>query len=174
MGNRTTQKKGGVKRARATKKSSQGASRVKPKRTRTKKPAAKRARHPASYTAWDDWEAAARINDGLRTGLLEDIRTSLDLTVGELAILVQISPRTLNRRKSQKKLSPDESERVYRILKLIELAADVFGTEADARDWMKEPNFALASKSPLDLARSEPGAAIVERLLLQVRYGVAV
>ena len=85
-----------------------------------------------------------------------------------------MSPRTLNRRKSQDRLPPDESERVYRILKLIELATDVLGSEDDARDWMKEANFALAERTPLDLAKSEPGAAIVERLLEQIRHGVAV
>ncbi len=166
--------KGGKKPAGHPKEGTRSASGVSKKRARAKKPTRERASRSARYATWDDWEAASRINDGLGTGLLDDVRTSLDLTVSELAALVQISPRTLNRRKTQKKLAPDESERVYRVLKLIELAADVFGTESDAREWMKEPNFALASKSPLDLARSEPGAAIVERLLLQIRYGVAV
>ncbi|NNE47537.1 MAG: DUF2384 domain-containing protein [Rhodothermales bacterium] len=131
-------------------------------------------RRPIRYRELGDWEAAARIDDGFETGRLDDIRTSLDLTVRELSVVLQMSPRTLNRRKSQDRLPPDESERVYRILKLIELATDVLGSEDDARDWMKEANFALAERTPLDLAKSEPGAAIVERLLEQIRHGVAV
>ena len=129
-------------------------------------------RTPVIYR-WNEWEASERISEGLAVHWLTDVQDSLDLSAPELGRAVQISTRTLARRRNQKLLPPDESERVYRILRLVNLASEVLGSEDDARDWMKEPNTSLAGKTPLDVARTEPGAPIVTRLLEQIRHGIA-
>lgn len=69
---------------------------------------------------------------------------------------------------------PDESERVYRIGRLTEIAARVLGSEEAAKSWFREPNYALGEQKPLDLARTEPGAELVERVLIQVEQGIPV
>ncbi len=155
------------------------AKRAKPKRSgaaQSKKSASENREVPVvsdKIAFWNEWEASQRISVGLSTRWLETVQEALDLSTQELGHTVQISARTLSRRKNQELLSPDESERVYRIWKLVQLAADVFGDLLDARNWMKEPNFSLAEKTPIEVARTEPGAAIITRLLEQIRYGIA-
>lgn len=63
-------------------------------------------------------------------------------------------------------------ERAYRIARLTEIAAEVLGSEGEAKEWMKEPNFALGDQIPLEMARTEPGAALVECLLGQIEHGI--
>lgn len=125
------------------------------------------------YSAWDLSTAAQCVSEGLPTGSLDTVQTRLELTNKELADVVLISPRTLTRRKKEKTLPPDESERVYRINRLIEIAADILGGADEARDWMKEPNFVLGDAVPLTLAKTEPGAQLVERVLHQIEHGIS-
>lgn len=125
------------------------------------------------YSTWDLSTAAHRVSEGLPTGSLDTVQTRLELSNKELAEVVLISPRTLTRRKKEKTLPPDESERVYRINRLVEIAADVLGGQVEAREWMKEPNFALGDEVPLSLAKTEPGAQLVERVLHQIEHGIS-
>lgn len=124
------------------------------------------------YSAWDLSTAAHHISAGLPTGSLDTVQERLELSNKELSDVVLISPRTLTRRKKEKTLPPDESERVYRINRLVEIAAGILGGPVEARDWLKEPNFALGDEVPLSLARTEPGAQLVERVLHQIEHGI--
>ncbi len=124
--------------------------------------------------SWDLPTAAARIAEGLSTEVLEDLQRDLELTNQELADLVLISPRTLTRRKREQRLPTDESDRAYRLGRLFELATEVLGDKTEARTWMKEPNYALGDKTPLEMVRTEPGATLVERVLGQIEYGLPV
>lgn len=135
-------------------------------------PGGRRGRKSVKHDRWDDWQAARRVGEGLATGTLDVVRESLELTYDELSDVVQIAPRTLARRRTQARLRPDESERVYRLLKLIDLASDVLGNDDEARAWFREPNNSLGETAPLDLANTEPGVAIVARLLNQIRHGI--
>ncbi|MBO6576834.1 MAG: DUF2384 domain-containing protein [Rhodothermales bacterium] len=125
-----------------------------------------------AYLAWDLPTAARKVSEGLPTGSLEAVRSVLDLTKREFADVIHVSVRTLARRKSEEKLPPDESERVYRVGRLLEYAASVLGGEDAARSWMKESNYALGGVTPLEYVRTEPGAELVERLLGQIAHGV--
>lgn len=126
------------------------------------------------FSFWDLATAAQRISEGLSTYFLEVIRQDLQLSNSELAYVVSISQRTLARRKKELRLSSDESERAYRIARLIEIATNILGSKEEAQRWMKEYNFALGNQKPLDLIRTEPGAQLVERVLHQIEYGLTV
>lgn len=124
------------------------------------------------YSSWDLQTAAQKVAEGLPTYALEHVQDRLLLNTGELSELVQISVRTLNRRRKDARLPPDESERVYRLNRLIEIATDVLGSEAEARSWMKHPAHALGGSRPIDVARTEPGAKIIEQLLGRIDHGI--
>ena len=126
------------------------------------------------YSTWDLPTAAQRVAEGLPTDALIVVQRRLDLSNRELAHVVLISPRTLTRRKKEERLPPDESERVYRVARLVEIAAEVLGSKEEARAWLKEPNFALGDQIPLEVARTEPGAELVERVLGQIEHGLTV
>ncbi len=126
------------------------------------------------YLTWDLATAAIQVAKGLPTESLERVRDSLALSKKEFASVIQISERTMTRRKRERLLPPDESDRVFRFARLVELAASVLGSEDGATEWMKEPNYALGHRSPLEFAKTEPGAVLVENLLGRIDHGIPV
>ena len=127
------------------------------------------------FADWDLPTAVHRVEEGLAPATLDGLQDALALSSRELADALLLSPRTLSRRRrSADRLPPDESERAYRLGRLAELAARALGGPEAARGWMREPNFALGDARPLDLARTEPGARLVERLLGHIQHGIPI
>jgi putative toxin-antitoxin system antitoxin component (TIGR02293 family) len=82
--------------------------------------------------------------------------------------------RTLTHRKTRKQLlSHEESDRALRMARIISQAEEVFGDDAKAARWLRKPKARFDGHSPLEMARSEAGARIVEEMLLQLDYGFA-
>jgi putative toxin-antitoxin system antitoxin component (TIGR02293 family) len=117
-------------------------------------------------------ETIEAIREGLPAESLNWLKERLDLTAEELAGLVHVSRRTMSRRKKEGRLKPDESERVLRLIRLYERAAEVLGGPEEATEWLREKNFALGEETPLEFADTEPGARRVERLLGQIEHGI--
>jgi len=105
---------------------------------------------------------------------LDRVQEQMKLSNAEFAQIISVSPRTLARRRTEERLPPEESERVYRVGRLFQLAAAILGNSEEAIGWLREPNFALDHKIPIDLIRTEPGAELVERVLHQIEYGITV
>lgn len=126
------------------------------------------------YIAWDLDTAVVKIGNGLRTSILATIQARLRISNQQLSDLIMVSPRTLDRRKKEETLPPDESERSYRIARLTDRAYQVFEDPDKVARWFSEPNFALGNKSPIDLAKTEPGARLIEQLLGRIEHGITV
>jgi len=128
-----------------------------------KMPSAK-GRHPT--------ELIRQIQKGLRFSELETLQNSLHMPFEQLAAKLAISRSTLQRRKAAGRLSPDESDKVMRLSRLLEHATDVFGDIGKARAWLKFPQRGLGGAVPLDYAETEVGAREVDNLLGRIDYGV--
>src|SRR6516165_2468894 len=68
-----------------------------------------------------------QIQKGLRFTELETLQHSLDMPFEQLAAKLSISRSTLQRRKHAGRLSPDESDKVMRLQRLLEHATNAFG-----------------------------------------------
>lgn len=126
------------------------------------------------YVGWDLNTAASKISKGLATSILATIQSRLQISNKQLSDLMMVSPRTLDRRKKEDSLPPDESERGYRIARLTDRAYQVFEDPDKVARWFSEPNYVLGNKKPLDLAKTEPGARLVEQLLGRIEHGITV
>ena len=112
------------------------------------------------------------IKEGLPVSTFENLSEKMGVTESRLAEVTGIALRTLNRRKREGKFKPDESERVYRIYNLFELALRVMGSEDSARQWFISPKKAFGGQSPFFWADTEPGAREVEDMLGRLAHGV--
>lgn len=139
---------------------------------RTSSPEKSKIEEP--YIAWDLSKAASLVGAGLASDILQTIQSRLGLSKLELSDLLMVSPRTIDRRKKEKVLPADESERSYRIARLTDLAAEVTGSMEKGSAWFKKPNYALGDKKPIELIKTEPGARLVERTLHQIHHGITV
>ena len=123
-------------------------------------------------TTRDNHEMIQFLKAGLPISSFTQLQHALEISGKRLAEVVNISPRTIHRRQKEGKLHTDESERVLRIAKLFDMARELMGDEQLARQWLKSPKRALAGKTPLDFADTEPGAQEVADLLGRLQHGV--
>jgi len=109
---------------------------------------------------------------GLPFAALQELAGQLLLSLEQVALVVGIPPRTLARRKQAGHLSPQESDRLYRVAHVFSQAAEALGSLEKARTWVKTPNRALACETPLDLLDTEIGARQLEEVLLRLNHGL--
>src|SRR5947199_2102375 len=86
------------------------------------------------------------IRSGLPFAALEAIIEKLQLSISEAATVLGIPERTLARRKKEKKLLPNESDRVMRLARVYAHAIEAFETEDDATGWFKDRVRALGGR----------------------------
>lgn len=86
---------------------------------------------------------------------------------------VVVARRTLAHRKSKdQSLTPDESDRLARVLRVCARAEDALGDPQRAYRWLRKVNRALNGKTPLELLSSDAGARAVEKVLGRIEHGV--
>ena len=84
-----------------------------------------------------------------------------------------MKPRTLDRRKREGHLLPEESDRLLRVSRVFGKALELFeGDPKSAREWLSAPQTALGGAVPLDMARTDIGALEVEALAGRLEHGV--
>lgn len=114
-----------------------------------------------------------RVQEGLIFKVFEHLTKSIALPPRELAYVVQIPPRTLDRRRERGRLEPAESDRILRVSRLFAAAIELFeGDGVAARRWMLQKQKALGGKTPLELLATELGAREVESLIGRLEHGV--
>jgi putative toxin-antitoxin system antitoxin component (TIGR02293 family) len=113
----------------------------------------------------------AAIRDGFPKTVVEEVMQGAGLTLKELAASLDLSPRSLQRRRREGRLARFESDRLYRLARIIALAKHYLGNEGVATRWLKRPNRALGGKAPLESIDTEPGARAVENVLGRIAYG---
>ncbi len=111
------------------------------------------------------------IRKGLPYAALDRLKNKLKLSEKEIAAIADIHPRTLARRKSEKRLLLDESDRVYSLASLVTRTIEVLGDEENALVWLRAPNQALGGATPLKYASIAIGAKRVEAILAQIEWG---
>lgn len=66
--------------------------------------------------------------------------------------------RTLYHRKETGRLSPDESDRLLRLARIVGLRIDLFeGNRTGARQWLNTPKSQLEGRSPLECVKTGVG-----------------
>ena len=111
------------------------------------------------------------IREGFPQAVVREVMESGDLTLKELAATLDLSARSLQRRRQEGRLARYESDRLYRLARIIALAKLYIGDKDAATRWLKRPNRALGGQVPLDVVDTELGARTVEQLLGRIGYG---
>jgi putative toxin-antitoxin system antitoxin component (TIGR02293 family) len=86
--------------------------------------------------------------------------------------VIAVSQRTWARRNADSRLSAVESDRLYRLARMIARTEETFGSREKASLWLKESNRALGMQTPLSLLDTDEGAKRVEDVLIRIEHGV--
>lgn len=121
------------------------------------------------FRTHSDLESA--IERGFPRGTVDEVMRGSGLTLAEIATILDPSPRSLQRRSHQGRLAMFESDRLYRLARMIAWAKQCIRDGDAAIRWSKRPNRALGGKTPLAAIATEPGARMVENVLGRIVYG---
>lgn len=122
----------------------------------------------------DTSELIRKLKEGLPVDRIGTLQDALQVPMAQMTEVLSIPSSTLARRRQAGRLDRGESERTYRIARLVLRAAEVFGSLERARQWLKKPQYALGGATPLAFADTEPGAREVEDLLVRIDHGLPV
>jgi len=122
-------------------------------------------------TLSSDGDMREAIRGGFPPAVVENLMRASGLTLRELAGALDLSPRSLQRRRLSGKLARYESDRLYRLARLVTIATEYLGNSERAKRWLRRPNRALGGLEPLSAVDTEAGVRQVENLLGRIAYG---
>lgn len=121
----------------------------------------------------DPIEIVRLVRRGLAFRVVTRFQRNLNLSLGEVADLIQVPQRTLTRRQEEGRLEVEESDRLLRASRVFAKAIELFeGDVEGARAWLSKGQRSLGGATPLDLAKTEVGSREVESLIGRLEHGI--
>jgi putative toxin-antitoxin system antitoxin component (TIGR02293 family) len=117
-------------------------------------------------------ELVRLVRRGLPIGAVQFILDSGRLTLAELDGIV-LPRKTLANRRKLGTLTPEQSDRLVRVARVLAAAEETFGSQEKAGVWLRRPTVALGGECPLQLLDTDEGAREVETLLGRISHGIA-
>ncbi len=114
----------------------------------------------------------ARVRSGLPVDAVDAVLAEGWLTLGELDGIV-LPRKTLSHRRKLGLLTPDQSDRLTRVTRIIALARETFGNDDKAKVWLRRRTAPLDGESPLQRLDTDQGVRDVESLLGRIAHGIA-
>lgn len=110
--------------------------------------------------------------NGINKRNLLFLAKKIDYNLKELADILHISERTLQRYTAAKKLSPEVSEKAIQLARLYCKGEEVFGDLEQFKKWMLFPCIALGMKTPKALLDTTFGFQLLNDELIKIQYGI--
>nr|WP_295866566.1 antitoxin Xre-like helix-turn-helix domain-containing protein [uncultured Chitinophaga sp.] len=111
-----------------------------------------------------------------RSGVLKralvNLSRQLSFSLAELAQVLHISERTLQRYADDAKLSADTSERAILLSRLYQRGTEVFGSLENFKEWMRTPLPAFNYQLPISLLDTTFGFQLIEDELGRIEHGI--
>ncbi len=107
-----------------------------------------------------------------RIGLVDEAVEAGLLTVAEIDRLA-IPRKTLAHRRALGHLTPEQADRMDRLLRMVAMAEETFANREKAAVWLRRSNQLFGGKAPLDLLETDRGCRMVEDLLARISHGIA-
>lgn len=120
----------------------------------------------------DDFDLIEISNKGIARSALVKLADYLAISPTQLARLLPISARTVQRHSDAKPFNRTISEQILQIAGVAARGVEVFEDRDNFLAWLKQPSAALGNKVPLDLLKSRFGAEMVLDELGRMEHGV--
>lgn len=113
----------------------------------------------------------ARIQKGLPYIALEKALKASAFGLSDLKV-IGLPRRSLTHRKSKGALSPDQSDRLFRFMRIYTEALNTFDDKEKARTWLRRNTKPLGNRTPFEMLATGEGTRLVEQLLGRVAHGI--
>ncbi len=116
--------------------------------------------------------SSEQVRRGLPVRALDNLAQLLRVERAELAQVLGVSLRTLQRKAGvSERLDPAVSDRLARVRRILDLAADVLGEQAKGARWLTSKSRALGGEIPLQMLDTDMGTQRVQQELHQIEFG---
>lgn len=112
------------------------------------------------------------IRKGLPKKVFDHLMKRTGLTEDEMAMILHVSKRTLQRRDLSSEFNPEQSERLIELAKLFAKGEDVFGGPDQFKEWIDTRVLSLGDKKPREFMDTSIGLSILMDELGRIEYGV--
>ena len=120
----------------------------------------------------DHRQRRTAVYEGLPVKMLRLLMNRGEISIGDLSRVIA-NRRTLERRlKDGDRLNREESDRLARFLRTLNLAEEIFEDVDAAMRWLRSPKRAFGNVAPLDLLATSAGAEEVDLRLHQSMHGM--
>jgi putative toxin-antitoxin system antitoxin component (TIGR02293 family) len=112
------------------------------------------------------------IRKGVPKKGIDRIMDKTGLTEDEMASILHISKRTIQRRNPQEQLNPEQSERLIEMAKLYSKGEEVLGSLSSFKEWMDKKVLALGDKKPKEFLDTSIGIGYLMDELGRIEHGI--
>ncbi|MBK9328190.1 MAG: DUF2384 domain-containing protein [Sphingobacteriales bacterium] len=109
---------------------------------------------------------------GVDMARINQLAEIYNLSLKDIASILHLSERTLQRYSLSELLNPESSERALRLQRLYERGAGVFGTLDNFIEWMKSPVLIFKNEKPISFLDTIFGFELLEDELGRIEHGV--
>ena len=110
--------------------------------------------------------------EGLPKMALINLAKSINMSIISLSRILNVTERTLQRKKDLDLLNESVSEQIIQIAEVYSRGEEVFNNIDNFQIWLDTPSTALGKKKPFELLSSRYGAQMVLDELGRIEYGV--
>ena len=124
------------------------------------------------YVGATDFDLLNLARKGVSKKAIVNLAKEISLTIQEVAGIMHISERTLQRYTPATLIKTEYTEKAIELAQLYERGTEVFGTIDNFNDWMKTPNYTLNGEVPLNLLDTSIGFDLITQTLGRIEYGI--
>ena len=111
------------------------------------------------------------VREGLPLQVVDEALAEGRISLAELDRLA-LPRKTLAHRRGLGSLTAEQSDRLSRLLRIIEDAETTFGERGKAHAWLRRPTALLDGEAPLDRLDTDIGTRQVEAILGRIAHGL--
>ena len=112
------------------------------------------------------------IRKGVPKKGIDRIMDKTGLTEDEMASILHVSKRTIQRRNPQEPLNHEQSERLIEMAKIYSKGEEVLGSLASFKEWMDKKILSLGEKKPKEFLDTSIGIAFLMDELGRIEHGI--
>jgi putative toxin-antitoxin system antitoxin component (TIGR02293 family) len=125
---------------------------------------------PAQFNT--DFDLLKLTRAGLPKKVLTGLAKKISLTIQELADIMHINERTLQRYDDDALVKTEYAEKAIELARLYTRGQEVFGSMDKFKRWMKTPSHIFRDETPVSLLDTSVGFDMVFRELGRIEHGI--
>ena len=108
---------------------------------------------------------------GIPKKALLNLVSNLKVSLRSMTVLLNVTERTLQRKRDDELLDVSTSEQVIQIAEVYSRGNEVFGSFDNFQEWMNSENISFGGKKPIELLSSRYGAQMILDEVGRIQYG---